>query len=592
MCGIFGYLNKYNSSLSSEIVYSMGASLNHRGPDDSGIYFGNDFALGNQRLAIIDIEQGHQPFISTNEDVIVVQNGEIFNYLELAEELNLAGIYCLTQSDTEVILRLYEYYGIDFISKLNGMFAIAIYDRKIDALYLIRDRVGEKPLYFFEDEQSLIFASEIKSILETGIEKTINYEALNHFFSFNFVPLPYTIFANIKHVEPGHYLKITRDNTAIIQWWDLSLQKTESRTENEWMSSLDYLLKDATRLRLRADVPLGAFLSGGVDSSTIVGYMTELLETKFNTYCIGFHDIEYDESEYAAEAAQRFNTNHSMLKVDSEIVNTWPQAIYHCDQPHGDLSFLPTMELAKMAGKDVKIVLTGDGADELFAGYDKYKNFFNRNDIHEINSNKFQEEYYQNICLFSDTEKSKLFSPQLKSQITELSSYSEISKLFAHVKHMDRINQVLYIDMMQLLPGNNLVKPDRMAMAASVETRAPFLDYRLIEFSFKIPGDLKLNNNETKYIYKKTVTNLIGDNLAYRKKCMFTVPIGNWLKEELYEFCIDLLISPRAKARTLFDYDYIKNMINQHREGLNNFTREIRALIAVELWFREFIDES
>ncbi|MFT6988643.1 MAG: asparagine synthase (glutamine-hydrolyzing) [Paraglaciecola sp.] len=591
MCGIFGYFDSNKVVLSDKTLEAMGRVIQYRGPDGSGVYHDKPaaIAVGNQRLAILDVEHGQQPFISDDDSIIVVQNGEIFNHVELAIELARDGFPCRTHCDTETILRLYERDGVDGVHKLNGMFAIAIYDKRIDALYLIRDRVGEKPLYFLNENGRILFASEIKSILQASNQRNVNPEALNQFLTFNYVPPPLTMFDGIQHVMPGHWLKITRQGIDQCCWWDLAQVDRKEQSESEWIEEFNHILDDAVRIRLRSDVPFGAFLSGGVDSSTVVGLMSRHLKIPVNTFCIGFHDPKYDESVFAQEASDRFDTNHVMEKVEPNLIDLWPMVTYHCDQPHGDVSFLPTFKVASLAAEKVKMVLTGDGADELFAGYDKYRNFFS-SDIDGLTDAEFQRSYLDSISLFTIEGKRRLLSKSLAEKIGEMDVADVVRPHFVKAKSMDRLNQALYIDMMLLLPGNNLVKPDRMGMAVSLENRAPFLDYRMMEFAFSMQGELKLRDGVTKYIYKKAVAPLIGKELAYRKKQMFTVPIGEWFKTDLADLCGDLLFSELTRSRELFDYEYVALLYRQHCDGLDNHTREIRALMAIEIWFREFID--
>lgn len=593
MCGIFGYYDNNKHALDDKLLQKMGEAIQHRGPDGHGCYHDveNAVAVGNQRLAILDVEHGQQPFISDDKQIIVVQNGEIFNHVELAQELNNDGYQCHTHCDTEVILRLYERDGIAGVSKLNGMFAIAVYDKRSDELYLIRDRVGEKPLYYLAENESVLFASEIKSILQASGHRDLNPDALNQFLAFNYVPPPLTMFDGVQHVMPGHWMRISRQGIESHCWWNLSQVQTELHDERDWIDRFNNILNDAVRIRLRSDVPFGAFLSGGVDSSSVVGLMSQHMEQPVKTFTIGFDDPKYDESSYAQEAADKFKTNHCMQKVEPNLINLWPMATYHCDQPHGDVSFLPTYKVASLAAEHVKMVLTGDGADELFAGYDKYKNFFT-SDIENLSDHDFQFQYLKNISLFSNEERKKLFSQEFSGQISEFNSFEVLRPLYEKCKNMDRINQALYIDMSLLLSGNNLVKPDRMGMAVSLENRAPFLDYRMMELAFSMPGKIKLHKGETKYIYKKAVAPLIGDGLAYRKKQMFTVPVGEWFKKELYDMCSDLLFSRRTQARKIFNYSYVQSLLEKHCSGAENNTREIRALMAVEIWFRCFMDES
>ncbi|HIF9454003.1 TPA: asparagine synthase (glutamine-hydrolyzing) [Photobacterium damselae] len=589
MCGIFGYFNFKNQSKDDAIVKAMGDVIWYRGPDGMGYYHDQGRALGNQRLAILDIAHGQQPFYSKDNNIVVVQNGEIFNHIELAKDLEGGPFACETSCDTEVILRLYQKYGISFIKMLNGMFAISIYDKCIDKMYLIRDRVGEKPLYFHQDHQCLSFGSEIKSILQTGIERELNHQALDSYISYNYVVPPLTMFDGVRHVMPGTYLEVSNNKVEEIKWWDLADIESINNSEEQWIEKLNCTLDNATKVRLRADVAFGAFLSGGVDSSSVVGFMSKNLDKPVKTFSIGFHDKKYDESPFAEIAAKRFGTDHTCEKVEANLLGLWSKATYHSDQPHGDVSFMPTYKVAELASKQVKMVLTGDGADELFAGYDKYKDFFCKS-VDNLTDDEFQSNYLESISLFQKEQKEKLYSLSMKSTIGNFDCHANAKKLFGKVSHQDRINQVLYVDTSLLLPGNNLVKPDRMGMAVSIENRAPFLDYRMIELAFSIPGELKLNNGSTKYIFKKAVESLIGNDLTYRKKQMFTVPIGEWLKHELKPMVEDLLFSERALARDLYDSKYVHDLYHNHCFGSENNTREIRALMAIELWFREFLD--
>lgn len=588
MCGIFGYFDNAQQPLANNLFLKMGQVIEHRGPDGQGVYHpDNGVGLGNQRLAILDLEHGNQPFISDDGQIVVVQNGEIFNHVEIAESLENTPFACRTHCDTEAILRLYEKDGIDCVHQFNGMFAIAIYDKREDALYLIRDRVGEKPLYLYQNDGLTLFGSEIKSLLEVAPIKALCSDALNQFLAFNYVPPPLTLFKGVEHVMPGHWVKITRTSMESHCWWDLASVQPQQQSEAEWIAEFNEVLDDAVRIRLRADVPFGAFLSGGVDSSSVVGMMSRHLSRPVKTFCIGFDDPKYDESPFAQDAATRFKTEHVMEKVAPNMIGLWPMATYHCDQPHGDVSFLPTYKVAELAAREVKMVLTGDGADELFAGYDKYKYFFTPA-TQALSDYEFQNAYNDNIALFTQAQRESLLTDDFQQRLTTLSVSDVTRPLYEKAQHMDRINQALYIDMMLLLSGNNLVKPDRMGMAVSLENRAPFLDYRMMELAFRMPGELKLNQGETKYLYKKAVTPLIGEALAYRKKQMFTVPIGDWFKTELRELCEDLLLSEQATSRGVFNADYVASLYREHCEGSANHTREIRALMAVEIWFREF----
>lgn len=585
MCGIFGYYNREGISLEGSVLSAMGDAIHHRGPDDRGVYATRGSAIGNQRLSIIDLEGGHQPFVSDDGQIIVVQNGEIFNHIELAAELAKAGHPCRTHSDTEVLLRLYESEGINFLHKLNGMFSFAVIDKRENALYVVRDRIGVKPLYVHYDGCQMTFASEIKSILKAGIKRpAMDKEALHHYLSFNYVPAPYTMYEGIRHLMPGHVMKVTKEGVKSWRWWNLAdVQPIYGRAEADWIEEFNYILDDAVRLRLRSDVPFGAFLSGGVDSSTIVGLMARHMNDPVKTFCIGFSDPKYDESSFAQAAAERFGTLHTMEQVEPDMLKLWPLATYHCDQPHGDISFLPTYRVSELAVRDVKVVLTGDGGDELFGGYDKYISFFKDPKVSTLDDVTFQRRYFESISLFDEKDKNKLYGRSVRDGFSQLDSFEVARGWFDAVPHQDRINQALFLDMQLLLSGNNLVKPDRMGMAVSLEARTPFLDWRMMEFAFRMPGELKIKDDETKYLYKKAVSPLIGKQLAYRKKQMFTVPVGDWFRREKANYCFERL-DILQKLDGLIDMTRVRQLLEDHIDGTNNNTREIRALISLTHW--------
>ena len=593
MCGIAGFYTKRGTApFSKDKFKSMAHTIRYRGPDDEGFYIDNSHHVGlsNTRLSIIGLNDGHQPFVSEDGNIVVVQNGEIYNFVELAQSLTSSNYPCMTRCDTEVLLRLYQRDGIDFVSQLNGMFSIAIYDRRIDALYLIRDRVGIKPLFVFQDKDILLFGSEIKALLAVGAPRIMNPEALHHLLSYAYVPPPYTMFKNITHVLPGHWLKIQGGQSMLHCWWDVIDVKMQQMKESHFELEFLSCLREAVNIRLRADVPYGAFLSGGVDSSTVVGLMTQCSDEKINTYSIGFEDARYDESKYALLAAKRFQTHHRSQRVHTELLRLWPDVIYHCDQPHSDVSFIPTYCVSKLAQQDLKLVLTGDGGDELFAGYDKHKDYFTKTVIDLSNREQFYQSYFEHISLFSENEKQSLYHEDFQHHSRDFDSYAVVAEYFNRSQQMDPINQALYLDVKLLLPGNNLVKPDRMGMATSLEARTPFLDVNMLNFAFSIPGELKLKDGETKYIYKKAVRKLIGEELAYRKKKMFTVPIGDWFKSHAQEMMRSLLLDERSLGRNIFKAEQIKKMIHDHCSEKRNCTRQLRMFIAIEIWHRVFID--
>jgi asparagine synthase (glutamine-hydrolysing) len=590
MCGIFGYWDRQRRVLDDAALHEMAHQLAHRGPDDEGMRHQptRGVAVGNRRLSIIDLAHGHQPFVSDDGRIAVVQNGEIFNYVELAAELRAEGVELRTNSDTEVILRLYEREGIACLSRLNGMFAIAVDDAREDAMYLARDRIGVKPLYVADDGVRAVFASEIKAMLpftaaSRGLDG-VDLEAIHHYLTFNYIPAPWTVWQGVRHVMPGTWMKFTRQGVETRRWWDLAAQRERDHEFGAWAEEFMAILDDATRIRLRADVPWGAFLSGGVDSSTIVGLMARHVQQPVKTFCIGFADPRFDESAFAAQAAQRFGCEHTSEIAELNMLARWPQVLHHLDQPHGDASFMPTLRVSELAARHVKVVLTGDGGDELFAGYDKYADFLGRPGVAQLDDEQFRRGYFDSISLFQPEAKRGLYQPAVAARLAGIDSYRAAARpWFEQAAHFDRVNQALYLDMQLLLSGNNLVKPDRMGMAVSIEARTPFLDWRMMEFAFRSRGDTKLHGADKKHWYKRAVVPLIGEDLAYRRKQMFTVPIGEWFRHESHGWLRETLAGSEL-LRRLFRPEPIEAMLDAHREGRANHTRELRALAALALW--------
>lgn len=591
MCGIAGYWSRDRAVGMHRELKLLSDPIRHRGPDDFGFWHNSTVGLANRRLSIIDVEGGHQPFISDDGNIIVVQNGEIYNYIELARQLESMGSRFETHSDTEVLLRLYETYGIDMLSRLNGMFAIAIFDQRQKRLYLARDRAGVKPLYVHDDGKALRFASEVKSLLAAGIDREVDYAALHQFMTFNYVPPPATLFRGVRHVMPGHYMTIDDAGVSTTQWWSLEVAPYSEQYNSAWESQFGDLLKSAVSLRMRADVPFGAFLSGGVDSSAVVAAMAREASEPVRSFCIGFDDSRFDESGYAETLAERVGARHRTQIVQTDMLRHWPLVTYYNDQPHGDVSFMPTYEVSAMAAEEVKLVLTGDGGDELFAGYGKYRDFFANNPRSAYERSSFESNYINQLLLFDSAQLEKLYSGGLRKNL-DWTALDQLAPVLAEQSTDDGINLALYIDFKWLLPGNNLVKPDRMGMANSLEARSPFMDYRFVEWAFSLPGSSKLKDGTTKYLMKAAVTPLVGADIAYRKKQMFTVPIGEWLKDRAHALVSSVLFSETTTNRGLFDATEVRRMFDWHNSGRANYTRELRALVALELWMRTFIDNS
>ena len=585
MCGIFGFMDQ-QSPLSALQVQAMGQAIAHRGPDDQGVFEAAGVALGNQRLSIVDVAAGHQPFVSQDGQVVVVFNGEIYNHAELRDALAAKEYHCRTHCDTEVILGWYLQEGIDCLQRFNGMFAIAIYDARQSALYLARDRIGIKPLFWAKREAGLLFASEVNSILATGYSRQVDYAGLMDFLQFGFVSPQHSIFEGITQVQPGYWLRLDQDGQIDEQcWWDLATVEQVNATDAQAIATVESLLREAVDTRSRCEVPFGAFLSGGVDSSSVVAMMAEQLDTPIQTFAIGFEDPTYDESGFAAEVAKQFATAHHAQIVGPEMMADWPTAVLHCGQPHGDVSFVPTLQLAKLAHTKVKVVLTGDGGDELFAGYDKYAGLLGNWDT----ANPVPA-MLQAISLFDQAALSQLMHPDLQAQCDVDQSNALLNQLVSEVPEWDPINQMLYVDSKLLLPGNNLVKPDRMGMAVSLEARTPFLDHRLVEYVFSLPGQLKLRDGQTKWVLKEAMRPHLGDALTDRRKQMFTVPIGDWIIQQLQSTVTAILQSERFRDRQWFQPAVVDKMLAEHIAGQANYTRQLRSLVALEYWARSYLD--
>ena len=597
MCGIFGgYDFQGRGPIDAQILARMSRSIQHRGPDADGVFSDAYCAVGNRRLSILDLSQAsNQPIFSDDRRLAVVQNGEIFNYLELRAELQNLGHVFHTKGDTEVLLRAYEQWGPEFVRRLNGMFAIAIYDQSSKELFLYRDRLGVKPLYLSgtDGQDRLWFGSEIKAILGNGQRYQPDMTALAQYFALNYIPQPYTAFCGITHLPPAHMARVSaKHGVEITKYWDLADIAVEpDMSAAEAQSGLLQLLDDATRVRMRSDAPFGAFLSGGLDSSSVVGFMSLYNNSALRTFSIGFDDPRFDESAHAFSAAKRFGTLHMRKIAEPNTSELWPRFIYHCDQPHGDVSFMPTDQVAQLASHHVKMVLTGDGGDELFAGYEKYLDLFPEGRTDHLTKG-WEDSFVRASGLLQGEEAHTLLKGHLLDAFHVMDPYQALSQQIREATHQDPINRVLLSETRTLLPGNNLVKPDRMAMANSVEVRSPFLDYRMAEFAFKVPGALKLNGGETKWVYKKAVEPLLGSALTWRTKQMFTVPVGEWFRQALAGFCRDILLNGRLESRGIVEITVVEGMIQAHIAGTANYTRQLRALVSLEIWYRLFVDED
>jgi asparagine synthase (glutamine-hydrolysing) len=585
MCGIIGGFDRSGRPFDPTKIESACQRMAHRGPDDQGIFAEPGIFLANRRLAILDVAAGHQPMLSDDDQTILVQNGEIYNFVELSR-----GLDCRTKCDTEVLLRLFERDGRGFVSQLNGMFAIAIYDRRRKAVSLYRDRVGQKPLYIYDDGTQVLFASEIKSLLALGVPVEVNWDAVDAFLAYNYVPPPLTIFKNIQHVLPGTAWHISQNGIEVEKWWTLEAE-SEQRSDADWQAELYDTLNDAVRLRLRSDVPLGAFLSGGIDSSVVVKMMADQLPRQVRSYCVGLGDKGYHDAIYSQQAAAAIGTNHQVDRVEASLISEWPRVLFHNDQPHGDISFLPTLHVSRLAKQDLTVVLTGDGSDELFAGYDLHRSILT-DDVDNLPHDSFVDRVVDRVSLLSASQRLALYSTEMQSRVEPERAARFIREKFETYRHADRTNQLLAYDTLQLLPGNNLVKPDKIAMSVSLEARSPFMDYRVVELAFRMPGDVKLRNGETKAVLKRVAETILPHNIVHRPKQMFSMPVGDWFRGPLRGLVQNVLCDKVAAGREIFHRQKVQRILAEHQARIADHTRPIRAMIALELWFRTFVDQS
>ena len=629
MCGICGIIHTdTEKTVVPALVKEMCDVIYHRGPDDDGIYTRANVGIGMRRLSIIDLVTGKQPISNENGDMWIVFNGEIYNHQEIRNELQNRGHRFRTKTDTESIIHAYEEYGDKCVARLNGMFAFAIWDDRKKQLFLARDRIGIKPLYYFFDRQRFVFGSEIKSILKAGnIPKTIDLQALDHFLTFEYIPAPLSIFKEIRKLPPGHTLTLTElKNVNIRQYWDLPVENNgvdilEKREE------LFETLQDAVRIRLMSDVPLGAFLSGGVDSSTVVALMSQVLNQPVKTFSIGFEDQTYNELNYARLIAKKFNTEHHEFIIQANALELADKLLYYLDEPFGDFSIFPTYLVSKIAKDFVTVVLSGDGGDELFAGYDTYiadqlatryakiPRWLRNSFIHPIvdsippspkkkglinRTKRFVEgmklpedlHHARWMIFLQQIERELLYTNDVKSQILREDSYQFIRKYFRNVipQTNDDINQQMYVDVKTYLVDNILVKVDRMSMATSLEARVPFLDHRVVELAATIPGEGKLQGRRSKIVLKQAMDKLLPREILYRGKEGFSIPIKNWIKNELKPMMLDILSRDRLKREGFFNPDFVEKLIKEHLDGKENHSHRLWALMIFGRWYEIYMD--
>lgn len=658
MCGICGVFSPDGHGIDCEIIKRMTTALRHRGPDDDGIVFGHAtgshvhaiearvltcsnrnvggdlaIAMGHQRLSIIDLsDTAHQPMCNEDRSIWIVYNGEIYNFRELREELEARGHAFNSQSDTEVVIHAYEEWGTDALRRFRGMFAFAIWDHPRGRLFLARDRLGQKPICYYHKGGRLLFASEIKSILEDpSVDRRICYTALHEYLAYQYIPSPRTIFEGIEKLPPGHYLLCDRrGNVSVHRYWELSYKEKLTRPPRQLEGLCDEVferLKEAVKIRLISDVPLGAFLSGGVDSSAIVALMAQLTNQPVRTFSIGFHEKDYDELRYARQVARQFGTNHKEFVVRPNVIEILPKLIWYYNEPFADSSAIPTYYVAQQTSQHVKVVLTGDGGDENFAGYNRYirnkwiqllsiipEQLRGKWLIHllrRIPPIPSRSDFFANLArlltpltsspgrnyglqmlVFDAAETGRLYSDSFISLVNGADPLERFQRWFDESDADNLIDKTLYIDTLSYLPDCLLVKMDIATMANSLEARSPFLDHEFMEFVATIPARLKLKASHTKYVLKRAMERILPRSILNRGKMGFGIPIDHWFRDALRDYIYDILLDDASLRRGYFRRDRIETILDEHtRLGFNHSAR-IWALLNLELWHQAFIDRK
>jgi asparagine synthase (glutamine-hydrolysing) len=620
MCGITGKINfDRERTIDVNELKRMTDSIHHRGPDDEGFYINQNVGLGFRRLSIIDLHGGHQPLSNEDESLWIVFNGEIYNYKDLREDLIKRGHIFRTESDTETIIHLYEQYGFECLKYLRGMFAFSIWDNNKKQLFCARDRFGVKPFYYYVDENKLVFGSEIKSILRGGkIERSLSYDALDSYFAFGYITSEMSIFDNVKKLQPAHYLVVSvRDRITVetIKYYDINFEPDFSKTEEQWSEEIENAFSETVKHHMVSDVPFGAFLSGGIDSSSVVAMMAQNSPKPIRTFSIGFKEQRFNELAFAKQVATRYGCEHHERIVEPESISLLPKLVEAYDEPFADSSAIPTYFVSKLAREFVSVVLSGDGGDELFAGYSSYVKFkrlhsFPLNfesprlnkliwgSLHGLVPNSVQgkgllyflsqdKKYLGSYAsFFTDQERQKLIlshcAPVTYKGGSELYKKCILKKAICN----DLVTGLQYLDMKTYLVDDILTKVDRVSMLNSLEVRVPFLDHKFAELSFRIPSTLKLKGTLGKYIFKKSMNSFLPKSVFNHPKQGFGVPLSMWFNEDLKEYVNDTLLSSQPLLADYLDTNYIKKVIANSRSRRRDFSSKLWSLIFFEEWLK------
>ncbi|HEX5473871.1 MAG TPA: asparagine synthase (glutamine-hydrolyzing) [Vicinamibacterales bacterium] len=630
MCGIAGFADgtrmssadaRARAAADLALVHRMCASIRHRGPDDEGIHVDAGVGLGMRRLSIIDLATGHQPIANETGRVWVVFNGEIYNYRDLRAQLEAAGHAFRTSSDTETIVHAYEEWGDDCFRRLRGMFAIALWDAAQQTLLLARDRAGIKPLYYTAAGQRLYFASEIKSLIAAdAVDRRIDPHALDHFLAFLYTPRDTSIFQGVEKLPPGHYLRWRHGRVERHRYWEIGAEEPFAGTEAEAAEALRGVLADAVRQHMISDVPLGAFLSGGVDSSAVVAFMAQATHRPVQTFSIGFNDPAFDELEYARIVARHFATDHHELVVEPDALSVLDRLVTHFDEPFADSSAIPTWYVSEMARRHVTVVLSGDGGDELFGGYDRYlphprvarfdalpvpglrrlagytwpllphgargKNF-----LRHV-SQGADARYVDSIAFFHPDERRALYSGDLRRALPRPDGEAFVRERLTRFRGLPLHSRMMRVDFETYLPEDVLAKVDRMSMAHSIESRVPLLDNEVIAFAAALPARFKIHQGRRKHILKAALAPLLPPGILDRRKQGFGVPLGTWFRGGLTGLFTDVLESPRTRQRGYFDPAVADRLVREHLAGTRDHTLRLWQLLMFELWHREYLDAA
>lgn len=630
MCGIAGFSDgsvagRAGSApprLDAEfnLVHRMCEVIRHRGPDDEGIHVEPGVGLGMRRLSIIDLAGGRQPIHNETETIWVVFNGEIYNYRELRSELESLGHRFYTSSDTESIVHAYEEWGTDAFRRLRGMFGLAIWDGPKRTLVIARDRAGQKPIHFTERGGRLYFGSEIKSLLAAGaVEPKLNLAALDHYLAFLYTPRAASIFDGVSKLPPGHFLQWKDGRADVSCYWQVDAQETFRGSEEDASVALGAVLQDAVSSHLVSDVPLGAFLSGGVDSSAVVGMMARASARPVQTFSIGFDDPAFDELEYARIVARHFGTDHHEFVVRPDGLSILDQVIGHFDEPFADSSAIPTWYVSEIARRHVTVVLSGDGGDELFGGYDRYLPHprvaqFDRLPVpglqaaaalawrllpHGAKGKNFLRHvakdasgrYLDSIAMFQADERAALYGPGVRASLAA-DSEATLARHFDRFAALPHDSRMMRFDFETYLPEDVLTKVDRMSMAHSVETRVPLLDNHVIDFAATLPAGLKIKNGRRKHILKETLRPILPAGILDRKKQGFGIPLGTWFRGGLTGLFSDVLDAPLTKQRGYFEPSFVSRLLKEHLAGERDHTLRLWQLLVFELWHRQYLDAA